>query len=147
MIQRPGFQAESRRAVGGVAMTEYRIIPLRTFIGDMYLQFKDTETFVRRHGFLWLKTTEEVREVWRFVPKEGYPRVHGYWLSKSRCPTSLPHRREAEFMHCFYSLQGGLKRFKKQYPDIQKYFDYLTLEHQEYLDKEAAANNAEVQYL
>jgi hypothetical protein len=132
-------------------MTEYRIIPCRTFIGDMYLQFKHTETITKRKGWLsWLgigNTVTETREVWRFVPKEGYPKVHGYWLSQEACPSTLPFMHEAEFMHSFHQQEGRLKGFAQNYPDIQVYFDKLYNARKAYLNREKAAQNATVEYL
>ena len=127
-----------------MAETEYRIIPFKTFIADMYLQFKDVE--IREKGLF--KPKEEKVEVWRFVPEDTYAYVNGLYLTSSSCPVELPSWREGDFMHSFHKLESfNLIPFAKGYPDIEEYFKYLREKREEYLQEEAEAENASTIYL
>lgn len=111
--------------------TEYRIVPITTFIADKYLQFKLVQT-----KMTWLGKIKTVEE-WCFIPQTGYPKVHGYWLTQEACPTSLPFMHEAEFLNSFYDQESyELIPFTKEYPDIEKYFEYLRSLRKGYLEQE-----------
>ncbi len=112
-------------------LTEYRIIPCKTFIGDMYLQFKTIEQKTGLFG--GVKKVEK----WRFVPQELYASVFGVYLSPESCPTSLPLMEESRFLHCFYEQESyDLIPFTNRYKDITQYFEHLANKRKEYLASE-----------
>ncbi len=119
--------------------TIYRIITLRTFIADRYLQFKST-TSVRSFPKFWVK--REI-ECWRFIPQDTYAYVFGLCLNQSSCPIKLPFMGESHFLHCFYKQVRSLQSFARRFPDIQKYFDDLQKKREEYLEEEREKNSAE----
>lgn len=124
--------------------TEYRIIPYRTYIADKYLQFKDI-VIVKP----WFRKPYQ-KEVWRFIPRSrpSYPAVHGYWLYKEDCPTSLPYFYEHAFLNCFNEQEDyDLIPFSEEYKDINDYFKYLRKQRKEYLEKEEKAKNMKTKYL
>lgn len=105
-------------------MTEYRIIPCRTFIGDLYLQFKRTR---KVRTFFGLGKEKEISE-WCFIPSDDYPMVFGYWLTADSCPVRLPFHSESNFLHCFDEQESyELIPFTKKYPDVELYFEHLRI--------------------
>jgi hypothetical protein len=108
--------------------TEYRIIPIETFIADQYLQFK---------------RTIDGDDKWCFIPKIERPKVLGQFLTQEECPTELPKGSlAADFLHCFNDHQDyELVPFAKNYPDINLYFEELNLLRQEYLKKKEDQKN------
>jgi len=121
--------------------TEYRIIPYKTFIGDMYLQFKFIE---KKKNFIGRIV---VKETWRFVPEESFSKVIGNSLSQDSCPKLLNSltMNEAYYMHSFYKQEKYfLIPFTKKYPNIEKYFEYLREIRKEYLKEQEEKNNAKI---
>jgi hypothetical protein len=107
--------------------TEYRIITHQTFIADRYLQFKSTK-----------KTLfGKIKDVWRFIPEESVGRVLGYYLHPEDCPIKIPYGHEGWLLHCFHDQEnysiGGVIPFTKEYPDINKYFEYLRSERKKHI--------------
>ena len=122
--------------------TEYRIIPLRTIFGDMYLQFKSIEVTKSIFGKV------EEKEVWRFVPEELYSYVMGEFLTEQDCPTSMSESDYSRFKHCFHKQEGfELYPFTRNYENIDDYFIHLAKKREEYLNKQSEAKNAEIIYL
>lgn len=120
-------------------MTEYRIIPLKTFIADMYLQFKSIEEV--KPFWFWQKPYTQ--EVWRFVPAENVGKVLGDYLTEQSCPTSLPSWNEDRFLHSFHQQESySLIPFTKKYPNIEDYFLMLREKRAEFLQKEAEKKKA-----
>ncbi len=108
----------------------------------MYLQFKTIEEKQKFFGGTYMK------EVWRFVPDQLSARVHGYYLHKESCPSSMRYDEEANLLHSFYNHQDSLKSFAKSYPDIEVYFQQLRESRQEYLKREEDRDqNAKTTYL
>lgn len=126
-------------------MTQYRIITLRTFIADRYLQFKSKTTrTVREYPFFWRTRTVE-SECWRFIPQESTAYVLGDCLNEQSCLTRIPYRWEGRLLHCFYGPDdyfSGFISFMRKYPDIQKYFQEMVQKRSEYLAKEQRINTA-----
>ena len=126
-----------------MAKTEYRIIPCKTFIGDMYLQFKTTDKKNKLFGGI------KEEDNWRFIPKELDAYVLGYYLNQDSCPTSLPFMQEGRFIHSFYEQESyELIPFTKRYEDVEQYFEHLRKKREEYLiGKKLKAENAKTIYL
>jgi len=127
------------------SITEYRILPHKTFIADLYLQFKRTRVVKTWFGF---GKEKEIIE-WCYIPEKSYPEVFGYWLSTYSAPSKLPFGREAEFISCFAEQESfDVIPFTKRYPDIEQYFEHLRNIRQQYLEtKERQRKNRKVQYL
>lgn len=119
--------------------TEYRLIPLRTYSGDMYLQFKSTKK--KRNIFGKKKTVE----VWRFVPKDSVASFLGLYLSEDKCPTSLPLFCEDRFLSCFKSYD--LLNFIMKYDNIDNYFKHISEKRSEYLKQEEEKRNLRISIL
>jgi hypothetical protein len=115
--------------------TAYRIIPLKTFIADRYLQFKR----INKRG----------KEIWCFVPEMLDAYVCGEYLTQENCPESLPNMRETGFRHSFYGHEKySLIPFTLEYPDIEEYFKVIRVKHQKYLeDKQKERNDQTIVYL
>jgi hypothetical protein len=135
--------------------TEYRIVTVRTSGADRYLQFKLVVRKKRRTSpwwRLWEREYEEYdQESWRYVPRESYPVVHGYWLLPHYCPKTLPFMHEWEFISSFNGHEDfyphSPARFARNWPDITKYFDHLWEKRCRYLDDEKASKEAPTTYL
>lgn len=130
---------------GVSTLTEYRIVTLRTFIGDRYLQFKSTR-MVRCSPYFW--NTKEV-ECWRFVPEERlYPL---YRFSEHDCPITLPYAQEDRYLNCFHKQEDysvdGVMWFPQKYPNIRVYFAEMNAKHDEYLEQERLAGEAGTTHL
>lgn len=109
--------------------TSYRIIPIESFIGDMFLQF-------------------EQNGVWRFVPEEMHSTVTGKYLSIEDCPDVLPKLEDNCFLHCYYKNQDyNLIPFTKLYPNIQTYFNSLKEKREKYLKEKEEKGKAPIIYL
>jgi hypothetical protein len=108
--------------------TAYRIIPLKTFIADRYLQFK--------------RINEKGKEIWCFVPKVLDAYVSGECLTQEDCPESISDMRGTSFKHSFYgSEKHSLIPFTTEYPDIEEYFKHIRKKRQEYLDNQQKERN------
>ena len=125
--------------------TEYRIVPIITFIADKYLQFKTIKKEMK--GFFWNRKEVEVEE-WRFIPDEMY----GYMFcwDKEMCPTSILFN-EANMRSCFngqenYDIKGD-DGFVEKYPNIEKYFDLLKEKRKEHLKEEEKKKHLEIEML
>lgn len=113
----------------GDMKTKYRIIPLESYIGDMFLQFEDNG-------------------VWKFVPEERHSYVTGKYLKVEDCPTEMPDRDDHYFLHCYYKNQDyNIIPFTKLYKNIQDYFDYLNIKREEYLKEKEEKGKAPIIYL
>jgi hypothetical protein len=115
--------------------TAYRIIPLKTFLADKYLQFK--------------RLDKKGKEIWCFVPDERYAYVIGECLTQETCPESLPFGGESNFKHSFYDQESfNLIPFSKDYPDIEAYFNRIQKKRKEYVeDQEKKKNDQTIIYL
>lgn len=127
-----------------IEKTEYRIIPYKTYIGDLYLQFKTVDTVKKFFG------GTKVVENWRFVPKENRCVFLGSYLNPDECPTRFIEG--SHFLHCFHNQEnyviGGLIPFIKQWPNINDYFLYLQEKRKAHLQKKIdEEKNAKVIYL
>ena len=120
--------------------TEYRIINLRTYIGDKYLQFKSKKK-VRCFPKFWKKKEELC---WRFIPQENTYIIE--YIDENDCPTYLPSGREHRYLHCFHNHEdysiGGLTPFIKKFPNINDYFTELRQKRDNYLAEEEVRNSA-----
>lgn len=118
-------------------MTEYRIVECRTEFGDLYLQFKRKYTISVFKGILsWFclgKWIAKQREDWRFVPEATAAITRGSWLNSESCPVRFPKGYTQNFLHCFRYQEWDLKKFTKEYPDIELYFEHLRKERKRYL--------------
>lgn len=109
--------------------TKYRIVPIKSHVGDMFLQF-------------------EVHGVWRFVPDERFAYVTGKYLSINDCPTDLPEYEDGYFLRCYYKNQDyNLIPFTKNFPKILDYFTYLEIKREEYLKEKEEKGKAPIIYL
>lgn len=126
-----------------MSKTEYRIIPYKTYIADMYLQFKDVK--VSRKGLFGKKV---LKTVWRFIPRKLDAYVLGEYMTKGTCPLQLPEHEEHRFLDCFFKQESyELIPFTKKYPDIEVYFEEIRAERIAYLMEEANKKNAKTIYL
>ncbi len=124
--------------------TEYRIIPYKTYIGDLYLQFKTVDTVKKFFG------GTKIVENWRFVPQENRCVFLGSYLNPNECPTAFIEG--SHFLHCFHNQEnysvGGLIPFTKKWPNINDYFEKLKSDRTKHLlKKETEEKNAKVIYL
>ncbi len=110
-------------------MTEYRIVECRTQFADLYLQYKRKYTVSVSRGILsWFclgKYTVEERQDWRFIPFSTAAVTRGSWLNSESCPVRLPREYTQKFLNCFRNQEWDLKKFIKEYPDIEVYFEHL----------------------
>lgn len=112
-----------------VIKTNYRIVPIESYIGDMFLQFEDNG-------------------VWKFVPEERHSYVTGRHLSIEDCPTEIPKHDDNYFLHCYYNNQEyNLIPFARLYINIQEYFKYLAVKREEYLKQKIEKGKAPIIYL
>jgi len=114
--------------------TEYRIIPYKTFLAEMFLQFKyyDGKNTVRC-----------------FIPKKQTAYVLGENLTQESCPESVSHMEGAKFLCSNYEQEKyELVPFAKKYKNIEKYFEYLREKRKFYLsENERKEREAKIIYL
>jgi hypothetical protein len=122
-------------------ITEYRLYPFKTFIGDIYLQF--------RYQAITKSIFGREREVdrWVFVPNIETA-ILGYELYPCVCPKKIYESDGGKYMNCFIDQESfSIIPFTKKYPDIEEYFKERRQACEEYVKKQIESHKLKIKYL
>ncbi len=106
--------------------TQYRIIERKSYLYDVWLQFKDSKTTG------WFK--KRVVDVWRFVPNAKIASIGGNQLKKTDCAEDGCLNFNAfVYKGSFFNLDFEFTVFAQSWVDIDDYFTYINELREEHL--------------